>query len=127
MPLSTDQYNVRRVYRNGKLTIYESKAQRDPNTGASIGQALTQLDEPLNYNSMSITDQDIQQYGEIIQRVKKKVQITYIKKYQDLNWSKVVVKIDGIKYNVVQKDVRFERDMYLYLSTVSEGRSSNHA
>lgn len=127
MPLSTDQYNVRRVYRNGKLTIYESKAQRDPKTGASIGQVLTMLDAPLNYNSMSITDQDIQQYGEIIQRVKKKVQITYIKKYQDLNWSKVVVKIDGIKYNVVQKDVRFERDMYLYLSTVSEGRRSNHA
>lgn len=95
-------------------------------TGASVGQELVQIDEPLNYNSLSITEQDIQQYGEIIQRVKKKVQITYIPKYQTLNWAKVTVVIDNIKYNVEQKDVRYERDIILYLTSISEERTANH-
>lgn len=126
MPLSTDQYNVRRVFRNGKLTLFEKKPKRNPATGASVGQELVQIDEPLNYNSLSITEQDIQQYGEIIQRVKKKVQITYIPKYQTLNWAKVTVVIDNIKYNVEQKDVRYERDIILYLTSISEERTANH-
>lgn len=126
MPLSVDQYNVRRVYRDGYLTLNTSKNQRDPLTGASLGATLVPIDKPIRYNISGITNQDVQQYSQVIDRVTKKVKIPYVHKYKQLDFAKVVVTIEGIKYNIVQNDIRYERDMYLYLSAVDERRTQNN-
>lgn len=123
MPLSVDQYNTRRVYRDGYLTLNTQTTLRDPLTGASLGKQLVPVDNPIRYNIKGITDLDVQQYGKIIDQVTKKVQIPFVKKYNELDLSKVVVKIENTEYNIVQNDVRYERDMYLYLTTVSTKRS----
>lgn len=123
MPLSVDQYNVRRVYRDGYLTLNTQKTLRDPLTGASLVKQLVPVNDPIRYNIKGITDLDVQQYGKIIDQVTKKVQIPFVKSYHELDLSKVVVKIENTEYNIVQNDVRYERDMYLYLTTVSTKRS----
>lgn len=126
MPLSVDQYNVRRVYRDGYLTLNKSTNQRDPLTGASLGAKLVPIDNPIRYSVSGITNQDVQQYANIIDRVTKKVKIPFVNKYHGLDWAKIVVTVEGIKYNVAQNDIRYERDMYLYLTAVNERRTMNN-
>lgn len=58
--------------------------------------------------------------------LRKKVKIPFVNKYHALDWAKIVVTIEGIKYNVAQNDIRYERDMYLYLTAVNERRTVNN-
>lgn len=127
MPLSVDQYNVRRVYRDGYLSLNKITTQRNPQTGASVKGVLEVIDKPIRYSVQAITNQDVQQYVKIIDRVDKKVKIPYVKKYKSLDWSKIVVTIENQRYNVVTNDIRYERDMYLYLTAVTTRRTIENA
>lgn len=91
-----------------------------------MGTKLVAIDKPIRYNLKGITSQDVKQYGDIIQDVSKKAVIPYVQKYKELDWSKVMVQIEKQKYNVVKTDIRYHRDLYLYLGIVSSERNVQH-
>lgn len=126
MPLDIDQYNVRRTYRDGYLKFMETKTKRNPDTNAVIGRELVEKAPKQRYSVSAITNQDVTQYGSVIQRVSKKVKIPFSLNYNSFDWSKVIVKIENQEYNVAQIDIRYERDLYLYLQDVSERRTNQN-
>lgn len=126
LPLDKDQYNVRRYYRNGVLIVLEQKTTRNPKTGAIIGKTSTEKFK-FKYAQASLTALDAKFMGEIVQRVKKKVEIPYNYEFDHSDHSKLSVKIDDVSYNIEQVEPTYNNRMFVYLSTVTGKREVSNA
>lgn len=126
MPLDVDQYNVRRVYRNGLANLVTVKTKRDPLTNAIIGkESVTVMS--FKYSHKSITQADVKILGDLIQRISKKIEIRYNQKFYELDLSQYDVKIDNVHYNIRHTETNFGRNHFLYLEAVTSKREGTSA
>lgn len=127
MPLDIDQYNVRRYYRNGALRITKEVTKRNPATGAMIGKESVDIFR-LKYKQASLTSDDAKfMSSQLLQSITKKVEIPYQYELDHSDWSKYMVYIDNVKYNIEKVETNFNSRMFVYLSTVSSKREVNNA
>lgn len=123
MPLDVDQYNIRRVYRSGVAYVGEYKTVRNE-LGNAVGYEFTPQ-QKLAYKVSSLTQTDLQFYGETINRVSKKIEIPQspiIRKRKDT----ITVKIDDQMYNISQLDASNDRRWYLYLEKATKKGTVNN-
>lgn len=112
MPLDVDQYAIRRTYRNGTAYIGENKPKRNEN-GNLVGYEFVPA-QKIAYKVATLTQTDAQFYGDVVDKVSKKIEIPPSKIIRERQ-NALTVKIDETYYNVKQLDDGNARRWYLYL------------
>lgn len=112
MPLDVDQYNIRRLYRSGTAYMGYEKSIRNE-LGNTTGYRFD-AKQKIAYKIASLTQTDIQFYGETINRVSKKIEIPQSPMIRNRE-NTLAVMIDDQVYNISQLDATNDRRWYLYL------------
>lgn len=117
MPLDADQYAIRRTYRNGTAYIGEHKPKRNEN-GNLIGNDFVPI-QKLAYKVATLTQIDQQWYGDVVNKISKKIEIPPSQLIRERQ-NALTVKIDDTFYNVKQLDDGNAKRWYLYLEKATK-------